>query len=157
MSSTKDSNPSDATRIPRRWIVVGTALVLLVAPMVIVGMALNTPTAVATPPAEDLPAVRSTGPSSAVSIELGRVICGDCCVGDIWKAIGSMPGVRDIDAKAGNSKFVLFYDRQVTDAEKVLAKLVASGEEDAKLAPVDPSDTLTERRWVRPARQQPAR
>lgn len=68
-----------------------------------------------------------------------------------------MPGVRDIDAKAGNSKFVLFYDRQVTDAETVLAKLVASGEDDAELAPVVPSDSKTERRWVRPARQKPAR
>ena len=85
----------------------------------------------------------STGPSSAVSIELGHVICGDCCIGKIWAAIGSMPGVRDINAKAGNSKFVLFYDRQATDAEKVLAKLVAAGEADAKLAPVDACDAST--------------
>lgn len=68
-----------------------------------------------------------------------------------------MPGVRDINAKAGDSKFTLFYDRQVTGAEKVLAKLVASGEAGAELAPVDPSDAKTERRWVRAARQKPLR
>jgi len=91
--------------------------------------------------------------SSAVSFELGHVICGDCCVGNIWAAIGSLPGVRDIDAKAGNSKFVMFYDQEVTSPQKVLAKLVAAGESEAKLAAVDPDDSVTERRWVRAAPQ----
>ena len=91
--------------------------------------------------------------SSAVSFELGHVICGDCCVGNIWAAIGSLPGVRDIDAKAGNSKFVMFYDQELTSPQKVLAKLVAAGESEAKVAALDPDDSVTERRWVRAAPQ----
>ena len=95
----------------------------------------------------------SSEPSSAVSFELGHVICGDCCVGNIWAAIGSLPGVRDLDAKAGNSKFVMFYDQAVTSPQKVLATLVAAGESDAELVAVDPDEAVTERRWVRPVRQ----
>jgi hypothetical protein len=133
------------------------ALLLVVAPLVIVGAALSTASGGSTSPAEDARLMASPGPSKGVAIKLGRVICGDCCVGDIWQAIGAMPGVRDIDATAGNSEFVLFYDRLVTDAEEVLAKLVASGETDAELAPLDPSELKTERRWVRAARPKPAR
>jgi hypothetical protein len=99
----------------------------------------------------------SSSASSAVSFELGHVICGDCCVGKIWAAIGSLPGVRDLDAKAGGSKFVMFYDQQVTSPEKVLAELVAAGESEATLAAVDPSNAVTERRWVRSVSQNRSR
>ena len=105
---------------------------------------------------ETLP-IASSEPSSAVSFELDHVICGDCCVGNIWAAIGSLPGVRDLDAKAGNSKFVMFYDQEVTSPQQVLTKLVAAGESGAKLASVDPDDAVTERRWVRPVRQRLSR
>ena len=58
-----------------------------------------------------------------------------------------------LDAKAGNSKFVMFYDQAVTSPQKVLATLVAAGESDAELVAVDPDEAVTERRWVRPVRQ----
>ena len=151
--------PQVASATSRRWGALVVAMILVVVPFVVVATTLSR-TSDSPAPAEGAARTStspSTGPSSAVSIDLGHVICGDCCVGKIWTAIGSMPGVRDIDAKAGNSKFVLFYDRQATDAEKVLAKLVAAGEPDAKLAAVDASDASSERRWVRPAPQKRAR
>jgi hypothetical protein len=141
----------------RHWGAYISLLLLVVAPFTIVGVAIGAICVGSTAPTEVARSSVSPGPSQGVVIKLGRVICGDCCVGNIWNAIGAMPGVRDIDATAGNSEFILFYDRQVTDAADVLATLVASGEEEAELAPLDPQESKTERRWVRAARPRPAR
>ena len=135
---------------------VALAVVLLALPIVLVAAAVLTaepPRTEATP--ATFAARTASGPSSTLSIDLGRVLCGDCCVGNLWKAIGNMPGVRDIDAKAGNQKFVVYYDAAKLQPDRVLAAVVAAGDATARLVPVDPSAPAagTERHWVRPVRR----
>lgn len=133
--------------------VVALVVGLLAVPLAVVGIALGSAKG-PTPPMDRAPAAASHAASSVLSIDLGRVICGDCCVGNLWKALGTSPGVRDIDAKAGNHTFFVYYDAAATQPDRLLATLIAAGEAKASLSDV-PADAAprTERRWVRPARR----
>lgn len=134
--------------------VVALVVGLLAVPVAVVAIALGSAKG-PTPPTVRAPAAATAHtPSAVLSIDLGRVICGDCCVGNLWKALGTSPGVRDLDAKAGNHTFLVYYDAAATQPDRLLSTLIAAGEAKASLADV-PADTAphTERRWVRPARR----
>jgi copper chaperone CopZ len=98
---------------------------------------------------------KSSGNSSkaAVSIDFGRVVCGDCCVAKVWGALGALPGVRDIDVRAGQSSLTVFYDTGSTPPEQFITSLIAAGETSASLAAINPdaSGAAQEKRWVRTA------
>jgi copper chaperone CopZ len=124
---------------------------LLVLPLALVTVALAS--------SERRPAIspRGTAPSGAaksavVSIDLHRPICGDCCVGNLWKSVGGIPGVRDIDAKVGDQRFVVYYDPAALDPSRILAVLAGAGDAAATVVPSGGASATpsTERRWVRP-------
>lgn len=138
---------------PRTLKHLGLALVLLAPPSLVMAAAISFATHF-----RGMSVVGATadqGSNQSVSIDLGRIICGDCCVGNVWAAIGEMPGVQDIDIGAGRKTFTVFFDSSRTDPAEVVAKLIAAGESEASLvaAGSKAAGTPDRRRWVRTAKR----
>ncbi len=112
------------------------------------------PRAGAAATAAHLPAAHSPAASlSAVTVDLGRVMCGECCVGKVWGALGGVEGVEDIAAKPGDQTFVVYYDAHKTGSGQFLSKLAAAGESTATIAVATESELAQgARRWVRTAK-----
>lgn len=132
---------------------IALALVFLAPPSLVMAAAIGVGThfrAVAS-----VAATAAHGSNQTVSIDLGRIVCGDCCVGNVWDALGEMPGVQDIDIGAGRRNFTVFYDGSRADPEKILASLIAAGESQAALAASGSKAVGTQdrRRWVRSAKR----
>lgn len=90
---------------------------------------------------------------SAVTVDLGRVMCGECCVGKVWGALGGVEGVQDIAAKPGDQTFVVYYDPHKTGSGQFLTKLAEAGESTATVAVAAESEGPGARRWVRTAKR----
>jgi len=89
---------------------------------------------------------------SAVTVDLGRVMCGECCIGKVWGALGGVEGVQDIAAKPGDQTFVVYYDARKTGSGQFLTKLAQAGEATATVAVASESEGPGARRWVRTAK-----
>ena len=65
---------------------------------------------------------------------LGREFCGNCVAG-VRKHLANVAGVGAVDYVEGAKDFTIHFDSKLTDAPKIAAKLVAAGEEGAKVLP----------------------
>lgn len=68
------------------------------------------------------------------NFDLGRDFCGSCVAG-VRKHLADVPGVGAVDHVEGAKHFTIHFDSKLIDAPKIAAKLVASGEEGAKVLP----------------------
>ncbi|MBL8735049.1 MAG: hypothetical protein JNL12_01350 [Planctomycetes bacterium] len=66
--------------------------------------------------------------------DLGRDFCGNCVAG-VRKHLANVAGVGEVDYVEGAKDFTIHFDSKLIDAPKIAAKLVASGEEGAKVLP----------------------
>lgn len=66
--------------------------------------------------------------------DLGRDFCGNCVAG-VRKHLANVAGVGAVDYVEGAKDFTVHFDSKLTDAPKIAAKLVASGEAGAKVLP----------------------
>lgn len=66
--------------------------------------------------------------------DLGRDFCGNCVAG-VRKHLANVAGVGAVDYVEGAKDFTIHFDSKLIDAPKIAAKLVASGEEGAKVLP----------------------
>lgn len=87
--------------------------------------------------AESKPAEPAKPPiptDAQAKFDLGREFCGNCVAG-VRKHLANVAGVGAVDYVEGAKHFTIHFDSKLTDAPKIAAKLVASGEEGAKVLP----------------------
>ncbi len=66
--------------------------------------------------------------------DLGRDFCGNCVAG-VRKHLANVAGVGAVDYVEGAKDFTVHFDSKQIDAPKIAAKLVAAGEQGAKVLP----------------------
>lgn len=86
----------------------------------------------------------------ATRIELGRSICGECCTGRIWQAVGSLPGVADVTATAGQSTIVVHHDGRDGLSNALIAGLHKADFPEAALCGEPAGEGGPQRKWIRP-------
>lgn len=87
-------------------------------------------------------------PPARAVLQLGKKICGVCCLERVHKALDGTPGLADIDMEPGDVNFVVGYDPAQVTPEQLAEKLVKAGEEGARVAPY--GNLHDDRTWVRP-------
>lgn len=111
----------------------------------------------ASPPAVPAAAANATAapvaakwaePPARAVLQLGKKICGVCCLERVHKALDGTPGLARIDMEPGDVNFVVAYDPEQVTAEQLAEKLVQAGEEGARVAPY--GTFVDDRAWVRP-------
>jgi copper chaperone CopZ len=95
--------------------------------------------------------------AKATQIDLGRAICGECCTSRIWRAVGSLPGVADVVATAGNSTIVVHHDGRAGVQQELVDHLVAADFPEASLRGEPDAATPPPRHWVRPVQRPTSR
>lgn len=86
----------------------------------------------------------------ATQIDLGRAMCGECCTGAVWRAVGNMPGVADVVAKAGEKSIVVHHDGRAGAQQAMVASLMANSFPEASVRAEPAAAVPPPRQWIRP-------
>lgn len=79
-----------------------------------------------------------------VQFDLGRPICGDCCVELVQRAFEGAGGVLGLEMHAGDTHFFVKVDQEGPEPEDLLNRLHAAGMRAASLS----ARPVSEKRWV---------
>lgn len=80
-------------------------------------------------------------------LQLGRVICGDCCVERVHRAFEGHAGIGRVTMHPGERDFLVEFDPKVTSPESMATILAAAGEEGAAVSPNNVR-AQPEKKWV---------
>lgn len=82
-----------------------------------------------------------------VVLQLGRPICGDCCVEQVQRAFLGLPGIEGVSMNPGDVDFVVRLNEDGPAADDLVAALVSAGVRGARVNPRGDSAAL-EKVWV---------
>ena len=80
-------------------------------------------------------------------LQLGRPICGDCCVEQVQRAFDGLSGVAAVHMSPGDLDFTVELTSQAPAPEVLIARLVEAGAPQARLGPAG-SEAAPRKQWV---------
>lgn len=85
-------------------------------------------------------------PRQAV-LQLGRPICGDCCVEQVQRAFEGLAGVTEVNMSPGDLDFTVVLGAGAPAPEALVDRLVEAGVRGAKLGPAGAAPS-PRKQWV---------
>lgn len=80
-------------------------------------------------------------------LQLGRVICGDCCVEQVKRAFCALDDVAAIHMQPGDVDFTVDYVGQTLSPQQLADALIVAGVHGARVSDT-PAVARAEKRWV---------
>lgn len=92
--------------------------------------------------ASRLEQVETTSAERRVILQLGRPICGDCCVEQVQRAFLGLPGIEGVSMNPGDVDFVVRLGEDGPAADELVVALVREGVRGARVSPHDRGDAV---------------
>ena len=87
------------------------------------------------------------GATRSARLQLGRVICGDCCREQVVRAFASLDGIKELSMSPGDIDFTVAWVTPELTAADLVDKLVDAGVPGARISP-EPVEGSSGKRWV---------
>ena len=91
--------------------------------------------------------VQEQHPKACAVLQLGRPICGDCCVEQVMRAFDGMEGIGAIEMSPGDVDFSVELADGAPSNDELVAALVAAGAHGARVSPSAPQ-SRPKKQWV---------
>ncbi len=95
----------------------------------------------------DAAVISRGGGARSARLQLGRVICGDCCREQVVRAFAGVDGIKDLSMSPGDIDFTVEWVAPDLTAADLVDKLVAAGVRGARISP-EPVEGRPGKRWV---------